>query len=332
MMPFVGESTALASLMEEAGRLAVVNRPVLILGERGSGKELVASRIHYLSPRWEGPLITLNCGTLSPELMASELFGHERGAFTGATTEKPGRFERARHGSLFLDEITTSSPTMQEQLLRVLETGQFERVGGQKTLSTDARVIAATNENPKALAAEGKFRDDLLDRLAFAVIRVPPLRERKEDIPALSYHFAHRLLTEMDSEYSPEFSEEAMEVLMGYDWPGNIRELKNVVERAVFMGEGGIVEDIELDPFEKFEAKKEVADTPADSPEPKPLPWPRDLNLELENLRQTWTEEALTRNEGHQGKAADDLGLAYHQFRALLRRLKKNAGDTSPQD
>jgi len=320
----VGESDPLASLMKEVGRLAVINRPILILGERGVGKELVASRIHYLSKRWEGPLITLNCGTLSPELMASELFGHDPGAFTGAMREKPGRFERARGGSLFLDEITTASSTMQEQLLRVLETGQFERVGGHKTLESDARVIAATNENPKKLAEEGKFRHDLLDRLAFAVIRVPPLRERKDDIPTLAYHFAHRLFREMESEDSPVFSDESMEVLMNHDWPGNVRELKNVVERATFLSQGGRIEEVELDPFLKFEAPALSESFVTAGVEKSEPPWPRDLNVELESLRHRWVDEALLRNEGHQGKAAEDLGLAYHQFRALLRRLKKS--------
>ena len=321
--PIVGSSVALANLMDQVGRLTSINRPVIILGERGSGKELIASRIHYLSTRWEGPLVSLNCGTLSPELMASELFGHERGAFTGATMEKPGRFERANGGSLFLDEITTASPTMQEQLLRVLETGQFERVGGQKTLNSDARVIAATNENPRALADEGKFRHDLLDRLAFGVLRVPPLRERKEDIPPLCYHFAQKCLEEMSSDFSADISEEAMELLMDHSWPGNVRELRNVIERAIFTSEEGRIEDVELDPFSKFSPPTDEPETDTSFIEQNEPSWPRNLNQELENLRQRWVDEALKKNHGHQGKAADDLGLAYHQFRALLRRLKK---------
>lgn len=309
--------------MDDVGRLAKVQRPVLILGERGTGKELIASRIHYLSQRWDGPLVTLNCGTLSPELMASELFGHEKGAFTGATVERPGRFERARGGSLFLDEITTASFAMQEQLLRVLETGQFERVGGQRTLESDARVIAATNENPKRLADKGKFRADLLDRLAFAVIRVPPLRERREDIPSLAFHFAHRMFGEMEYEGTPDISDEAMETLMAHPWPGNVRELRNVVERAVFAHEGERVENVELDPFGGFEDREDRS--MEHQPSNPSVVWPRDLQGEIEALRRLRVQQALDRNGGHQGRAADDLGMGYHQLRALLKRLKKRA-------
>ncbi|GAG01115.1 unnamed protein product, partial [marine sediment metagenome] len=193
----VGNSEVFLDLLDRVSSLAKVNRPVLIIGERGTGKEMIAQRLHYLSNRWEGPMVTINCAAIAPELLTSELFGHERGAFTGAMFSREGKFELADHGTLFLDEISSSSLEFQEQVLRVIEYNKFQRVGGTRTIEVDTRIIAATNENLFALADQGDFKQDLLDRLTFAVIQVPPLRMRKEDIPVLANHFGAKMLIEM---------------------------------------------------------------------------------------------------------------------------------------
>lgn len=230
----IGSSYALAQTLEHASRLAEIDRSVLICGERGTGKELIAERLHYLSKRWDQNFISLNCATLSEELLESELFGHEQGAFTGATKSHRGRFERADGGTLFLDELGTLPMRAQEKLLRVLEYGEFERLGGSQTIKVDVRVIAATNADLPAMAEDGDFRSDLLDRLAFDVINIPPLRDRKEDLEELAEFFAIRFSTELGWEMFPGFDEQALSTLFSYEWPGNVRELKNVIERSVF--------------------------------------------------------------------------------------------------
>ena len=178
----IGESPAFLEVLEHVSRVAPLNRPVLVIGERGTGKELIAARIHFLSGRWDYPFIKLNCAALAESLLETELFGHEAGSFTGAAKRRLGRFELANEGSLFLDELSSTSSAIQEKILRVIEYGDFERVGGSETIRTNVRIIGATNEDLPSLAETGKFRDDLLDRLAFDVITLPPLRERREDI------------------------------------------------------------------------------------------------------------------------------------------------------
>ncbi|WP_373854686.1 sigma 54-interacting transcriptional regulator, partial [Lonsdalea populi] len=183
-------------MLEQVSQLAQLNKPVLVIGERGTGKELIASRLHYLSPRWQGPFISLNCAALNENLLDSELFGHEAGAFTGAQKRHLGRFERADSGTLFLDELATAPMLVQEKLLRVIEYGVLERVGGGQSLQVDVRLVCATNDDLPALAAQGKFRADLLDRLAFDVVQLPPLRQRQQDIMLLADHFAVQMCRE----------------------------------------------------------------------------------------------------------------------------------------
>ena len=233
----IGESPAFLEVLELTSQVAPLSKPVLIVGERGTGKELIAARLHYLSQRWDQEFIKMNCAAISDTLMETELFGHDAGAFTGAQKMHMGRFERADKGTLFLDELATTSPLVQEKLLRVIEYGEFERVGGNKTLTTDVRLIAATNEDLPALAKKGKFREDLLDRLAFDVITLPPLRARPEDILILAEHFAVAMAIDLGREYFPGFTTSARKVLRSYHWPGNIRELENAIERAVILAD-----------------------------------------------------------------------------------------------
>ena len=248
----LGESPAFLRVMDEVSELAPLDKPVLVVGERGTGKELIAERIHYLSSRWDANFEKLNCAAISESLLESELFGHEAGAFTGATKRHQGRFERADGGTLFLDELATTSGLVQEKILRVIEYGEFERLGGSRTLRTDIRLVAATNEDLPALAARGEFREDLLDRLAFDVVTLPPLRARPEDIPLLAEAFAVRMATELGREFFPGFTEGAMEALLSYRWPGNVRELKNVIERSVYRSADPEepVAEIVIDPFD----------------------------------------------------------------------------------
>ncbi len=229
----IGESAVFLDMLAHVSRLAPLDRPVLVVGERGTGKELIAARLAYLSPRWDRPFVALNCAALADSLLDSELFGHEAGAFTSASRRRAGRFELADGGTLFLDEIANATLSVQEKILRAIEYGRFERVGGNDTLAVDVRVIAATNADLPALAASGRFRADLLDRLAFDVVLLPPLREREEDIPLLAEHFATRMTAELGRAFFPGFAPSALAALAGYGWPGNVRELRNVVERSV---------------------------------------------------------------------------------------------------
>src|SRR5690554_3405320 len=247
----IGQSDSFLSVLEHVSQAAPMNKPVLIIGERGTGKELIAERLHYLSKRWEQPYLKLNCAALNENLLESELFGHEAGSFTGANKKHEGRFERAHGGTLFLDELANTSALVQEKLLRVIEYGEFERVGGNKTVRTDVRLIAATNDDLPSLATEHKFRPDLLDRLAFDVITLPPLRERPEDIMVLAEHFAIQMARELELSCFGGFTSHARATLENHDWPGNIRELKNVVERSVYRlnNDQLPVHEVVLDPF-----------------------------------------------------------------------------------
>jgi psp operon transcriptional activator len=212
----LGESEAFLDFQQALSRAAKVNRPVLIIGERGTGKELAVSRLHYLSSRWQGPLVALNCAALAPGVLESELFGHEAGSFTGAARRRQGRFESAEGGTLFLDEIGLVPIEVQEKILRAVEYRQFERVGGSDPVTVDVRIIGATNANLPALARAGKFKEDLLDRLSFEVLRVPPLRERQDDIMLLANHFAARMGAELGRADIPRFSTRAEKALIAY--------------------------------------------------------------------------------------------------------------------
>jgi psp operon transcriptional activator len=248
----IGESPAFLEVLEHVSRVAPLNRPVLVIGERGTGKELIAARLHYLSGRWDYPLIKMNCAALAESLLETELFGHEAGSFTGAAKRRLGRFELANNGSLFLDELSSTSSGVQEKILRVIEYGEFERVGGSETIQTNVRIIGATNEDLPGLAEDGKFRADLLDRLAFDVITLPPLRERPGDIMTLANHFAIKMSGELGKDLFNGFSDVAHTALLEYPWPGNVRELKNVVERAVYacQDDEQPIFEIVFDPFE----------------------------------------------------------------------------------
>lgn len=326
--PLIGHSAAFLALGEEISRLAALDRPVLVIGERGTGKELVAARLHFLSPRWDRPYAKLNCAALAEGLLESELFGHEAGAFTGATRRRAGRFELANGGSLFLDEIANASMSVQEKILRTVEYGEFERVGGSATIGVDVRVIGATNVDLPGAADAGRFRHDLLDRLSVAVVTIPPLRARVEDIPLLAQHFGRALAQEVGWTTFPGFSRSALKALRGYPWPGNVRELKNVVERAVFNTEPDhIVDTIVFDPFDSpfrpappAEANKRD-DTTTKLAAPLPSETARhNLRATVAAYEKSLLERALTAHRHNQRATAEALGLTYNQLRNDLRK------------
>ena len=334
----LGESPAFLEILDRVSQIAPLNKPVLIVGERGTGKELIAARLHFLSTRWDQEYLKMNCAAITESLLETELFGHEAGAFTGASKLHRGRFERADKGSLFLDELATTSALVQEKLLRIIEYGEYERVGGSKTMTTDVRLIAATNEDLPSLAAAGKFREDLLDRLAFDVITLPPLRARKEDILLLAEHFAVNMATDLGLEFFPGFSEKAKEVLVNHPWPGNIRELKNVVERSVYraVDPGEPIDVITLDPFESAYRPnpKAASNQPRENEEsgqgetaaPRPagssmnVDFPMDFKQVVQDFEIELIKKALAQSQYNQKKTADTLGVTYHQLRGYLKK------------
>jgi psp operon transcriptional activator len=324
----IGESPAFMEVLEHVSKVAQLNRPVLVIGERGTGKELIAARIHYLSPRWDMPFVKLNCATLAESLLETELFGHEAGSFTGATRRRLGRFELANQGSLFLDELATTSSRVQEKVLRVIEYGELERVGGNETINTDVRIIGATNEDLPALAEQGHFRADLLDRLAFDVITLPPLRERSEDIMPIAEHFAVKMSGELGLELFAGFSSEARDLLLEYHWPGNVRELKNVVERAVYssLGQTDPISNINFDPFESpWRLGGEVSSDPSDSTDGNTMSMPvsaYEFKTHIQQLEITLLQSALEQCRYNQKNTAEFLGLTYHQLRGYLRKYE----------
>ena len=245
----VGESEEFYTFQEKLRKAASVDRSVLLIGERGSGKEFAASRLHYLSSRWNKSFVKLNCAALPPSLIETELFGHVKGAYTGADRERKGRFEEADAGTLFLDEIGLIPFEVQEKILRVVEYGTFERVGSSETKEINVRIIGAANQDLPSLCREGKFKQDLLDRLSFEVLFVPPLRARGEDIIILADHFAQKMGRELGKKGRIAFTEEVVDKLKSCSWPGNIRELKNTVERAVYRTDGNVIGEIVLNPF-----------------------------------------------------------------------------------
>lgn len=334
--PIIGQSPALAAALDHLSNLAAIDRPVLVIGERGTGKELAAERIHFLSPRWSNGLLKINCGAITEALLESELFGHEAGAFTGATKQHIGRFERAHGGTLFLDELGTMSLRLQEKLLRVIEYGEFERVGGHKTLQADVRIVAATNVDLPSMAAKGQFRWDLLDRLSFDVVRLPSLRERPEDIDELATHFAIKFCAELGWELFPGFGSNARQQMLEHTWPGNIRELKNVVERSIYRwgNHQRPVSTMVLDPFNQnssasshsgietsIQAPTGEHDEAQVSPESS---LPIDLRQWLHAAERDWVGRALEASDQSQKRAAAQLGLSYDQMRSLVRKHDLN--------
>ncbi|GAA6173617.1 phage shock protein operon transcriptional activator [Colwellia sp. KU-HH00111] len=352
----LGQSNSFLEVLEQISQIAQLSKPVLIIGERGTGKELVAARLHYLSKRWEQSYLKLNCAALNENLLETELFGYDSGAFTGASKRHEGRFERADNGTLFLDEIANTSGLIQEKLLRVVEYGEFERVGGSRTITTDVRLVAATNEDLPSLAASGQFRADLLDRLAFDVITLPPLRERLDDILMLAEHFAVNMARELEFELFSGFTEKAKRAMLEYHWPGNIRELKNVVERSVYRCNNPHlpVDNLVVDPFESpfrpsqrikthdrvhvsEKVQEESAAPMSTAHEPN-----RNTDTEspitsssasfahtefpqsLKSLSQTYEidliKSALAHCQYNQKKTAQALELTYHQLRGYLKK------------
>jgi len=344
---FVGQSGAFLDSIERASRAAALNRPVLVIGERGTGKELVAERLHRLSPRWAGPLVTMNCAALTETLIEAELFGHEAGAFTGATRARAGRFEEADGGTLFLDELATLSAAAQERLLRAVEYGEVTRIGANNAVRVDVRIVAATNENLPDLVAKGRFRADLLDRLAFEVLTLPPLRAREGDVRVLSDHFGRRMASELGWASWPGFSDEARRLLQAHDWPGNVRELRNVVERAVYRWDlpDEPITAIEFDPFAS-PWRPVVMASPSPSGEglgrdmlredgsllsgqslATPTPPLKGRGLQVSDLRaaidaheRAILEDTLARCRFNQRDAARALSLTYDQLRHCLKK------------
>jgi DNA-binding NtrC family response regulator len=313
----VGRSKKLGDVLAKVERVAPVPRPVLILGERGTGKELVARAIHQLSRRATEPYVTINCAAVPESLLESELFGHEEGAFTGATRQKAGKFELADGGTLFLDEIGTMSLEFQAKILRILEYQRFERVAGAESIQVDVRVIAATNADLEAAMAAGAFRRDLYDRLTFEVIRLPPLRERVDDIGPLASHFLERFRDEVAGVAVKRISPAALERLAGHDFPGNVRELKNVVERAIYAAGGEVLEAADV------AAALPVAAPPRAAPGAAPWDDPAlPLEARVEAFERQACQQALERCRFNQREAAERLGLTYDQ----LRQRKKKYG------
>ena len=317
----VGQSSAFLDAIELASRAAPLDRPVLVVGERGTGKELLAERLHRLSPRWDGPLVTLNCATLPENLIEAELFGYEQGAFTGATRARSGHFEEAEGGTLFLDELATLSSAAQERLLRAVEYGEVARIGARRPIAVNVRVVAATNEHLPALVEAGRFRADLLDRLAFEVITLPPLRARGEDIPLLAGHFGRRMAFELGWQAWPGFAPRVEQALLRHEWPGNVRQLKNVVERAVYRwgDPGNPVGAVEFDPFASPWLTRPP---PVDAAVPmRPAAIENgDFRAACAAFERRLLEDALERHRYNQRAAAAGLGLSYDQLRHALRR------------
>ena len=322
--PIIGEAPVFLEMLEHVSRVAPLSKPVLVVGERGTGKELIASRLHFLSRRWERPLIKVNCAALTESILESELFCHDAGAFTGAARTHIGHFERADGGTLVLDELATISLRMQEKILRVIEYGELQRVGGSETISVDVRIVGSTNSDLQALAEEGRFRADLLDRLAFDVITIPPLRERAEDILPLAYAFAVNMVAELELPLFPGFGARASSSLLRHDWPGNVRELKNAIERSVYRLEDKSkqVSKIAFDPFDSpFRLREQT--TPKAPPAGKlnlRHVLPVDLKQRLRNVEEEMIAAALERARFNQRVAADLLGLTYHQLRGKIRK------------
>ncbi len=320
----IGEAPIFLEMLEHVSRAAPLSKPVLVVGERGTGKELIASRLHFLSERWEQSVVKVNCAALTESILESELFGHEAGAFTGAAKTHIGHFERADGGTLILDELATISLRMQEKILRTIEYGEVQRVGGNETLRVDVRIVGSTNADLQRLAVEGRFRDDLLDRLAFDVITVPPLRERVEDIMPLAHAFAMNMASELKWSYFPGFSSRISSALLRNRWPGNVRELKNTIERSVYRSadQDQAITRLALDPFDspfKVDAVKPELATNIAKPRAPLLP--TDLEQRLIDTEVSLLNAALEKARFNQRMAADLLGLSYHQFRGKLRKF-----------
>ena len=341
---FIGQSLAFLDAVERASRAASLNRPVLVVGERGTGKELIAERLHRLSPRWGGPLVTMNCAALPETLIEAELFGHEAGAFTGATRAREGRFEEADGGTLFLDELGTLSMGAQERLLRAVEYGEVTRIGSSRPIRVDVRIVGATNESLPGMVEQGRFRADLLDRLCFEVVTLPPLRVREGDIEVLSDYFGRRMANELEWDGWPGFGTLARRAMENHQWPGNVRELRNVVERAVYRWNDPAqpVDYIQFDPFESpwiaiasspTAANDGKAENPgndsADPPSRHSTDFSAIENVQIkvgdfkattEAFEKALLEQAMAQHRYNQRQTAKALNLSYDQLRHSLKK------------
>ena len=304
---------------------------ILVRGETGTGKELIATAVHNLSRRKNGPYIKLNCAAISETLLESELFGHEKGAFTDAKEMRKGRFELADGGTLFLDEIGDITPSLQVKLLRILQEQEFERVGGTKTIKTNVRLVAATNRNLEKMVASGEFREDLFYRLNVIPVHLPPLRERYEDVKLLIEHYLHKFMKEHRKNMS--FSKQALEVLMNYPWPGNIRELQNTMERVVLICPEGVLLPEMLNHVLPFNYQKLYIEptvvpeplhvSPPEQIKPEEIPAQQKHTVTKVNLQEIEKEsilQALIDNHGIQTKAATQLGMTARQIGYKMRK------------
>lgn len=310
-------SHKMKELSKNIAKLAQSNATVLIMGESGAGKELIANTIHYNSERKNGPFIKINCGALPENLLESELFGHEKGAFTGAFMRRAGRFEQANSGTLFLDEIGEISLNLQVKLLRVLQEREFERVGSNETIKTDIRVIAATNRNLEELVAKGTFRQDLYYRLNVVSLYAPPLRERKEDIVLLADYFLQKYARENMKEMIG-YDDEAYKLLQRYNWPGNVRELKNVIERAVIMSTGNVIFAEDL-PEKLVKHSTAVRKISMDMAKAAPGVTLKDM---VKSAESQFIDEVLNRNQGNKAKTAQELGISRRSLQYKIQEYQ----------
>ena len=304
----IGRSEPMQEIFATIERVAPSRATVLLAGESGVGKDLIARAIHFHSPRRERPLVKINCTAIPENLMESELFGYEKGAFTGAVTSKPGKFEQADTGTVFLDEIGDVPGPIQVKLLRILQEREFERLGSNVTRHTDVRVIAATNQDLRAALEQGTFREDLYYRLNVVPINIPPLRDRKQDIPSLANHFLHKLAPE-SSALVESITDAAMEKLLNYHWPGNVRELENVIERSLVLCRGKQLDTADI--------KLESAPRPRAQNDSHFLP----EGMTLDQYEQELIREALRRADGNKSQAARLLGLTRNALRYRLTQM-----------
>lgn len=316
----IGHSTAILDVFKKIEKVAPTDCAVLLEGESGTGKELFANSVHIHSKRSDNLFLAIDCSTLSSSILESELFGHIKGAFTGADRNKPGIFEMASEGTLFLDEIANLNMDIQGKLLRVLETGEFKPLGSDKIKKTNARLVAATNRNLEAMVKEGKFREDLFYRLNVFPIYIPPLRERKDDIPEIAYHFLKLFCRKTGKDISG-FSDDALEVLVNFDWPGNIRQLKNVVERLIIMSDGNCVNRKTI--MNNIETKQQI-----NMPEPNVPNNINDLKLLKKRLiesyfgtiEESFLKQALEKSNWNITKAAKKVGMQRSNFSVLMKK------------
>jgi len=311
----IGTSSPMLAVFQLIETIASTGSTVLITGESGTGKELIARAIHVNSPRRERPFVAVNCGALSETLLDSELFGHMRGAFTGADSNKKGLLEVAEKGTIFLDEIGEMSPVVQVKLLRVLQERKFRRLGGTEEIDADIRILAATNRDLTRMVAEGTFREDLFYRINVIPLRVPPLRERQEDVPLLAEHFVARFAEQMGKPVTG-ISGGALTLLKQYGWPGNIRELENAMERAVALERTPMILPDSL--------PEQLNRTPTDAPPPSPADAFPDAGFDLErhvqDIEREYIAEALRRAGGVKVKAAELLGMSFRSFRYYTKK------------